>query len=193
MGIATLFMYAGLFTIAGPIIEKKLTASSSAQDIPGSFGIVILMLGLFNFWTIMYSMKVGAARTKYKEKAIKDGEKDAEARYTLPNLYVDGTTKPARAFNCVQRSHQQILETISQFNTFALVSGLNFPYTTSALVCLYFFSRIVWTGSYAASEGEPDKRYDHPLSKHIWTSLLALFGLSVLSGLKFMIGDAFFL
>jgi hypothetical protein len=51
-----------------------------------------------------------------KPKAVRPraGEKDAEARYSLPNLYVEGGTKWAKAFNCVQRSHQQAFETLPQ-------------------------------------------------------------------------------
>jgi len=199
MGIAKIFGYAGLFAFGGIAIETKLTFAgllgplsgpSAIAGIPRSFGLVILSLAAYNFWIITYGAAVGSARIKYMDKAIKDGEKDAETRYQLPNLYVVGNTAPARAFNCVQRSHQQILESLSQFNTCALVSGLSFPITTAAMVSLSFAARVVWTKGYACSEGDPKKRYDHPLAMHIWTSLFALCGLSFASGVKFLAGDS---
>ena len=54
------------------------------------------------FWTLMHGFKVGKARTTYAELAKKDGEKDVDERYLLPNLYVQGTSKHVKAFNsCV--------------------------------------------------------------------------------------------
>jgi glutathione S-transferase len=193
-----IFGFAILFSIGGILTEKALYVkipslsepSSSFPSLPRSFGIFVAILTAFNFWTITYGLNVGIARKKYKEMAEKHGEKDTEMRYNLPNLYVDGNTKPARAFNCVQRSHQQMIETLTQFNISAMLSALNYPVVAAFLALLHLISRKVWCRCYAGSEGEPGKRYDHSLSKHIWTSLLGLLILSLLSGMKFFLGNS---
>lgn len=192
-----IFGFAILFSIGGILAEKALYAkipslsepSSCFPSLPRSFGVFVAIITAFNFWTVTYGMTVGLARKKYKEMAEKNGEKDTEMRYNLPNLYVDGNTKPARAFNCVQRSHQQMMESLTQFNVSALLSSLNYPMVAAFLTALHLISRKVWCKCYADSEGEPGKRYDHSLSRHIWTSLLGLMILSFLSGLKFILGN----
>ena len=190
-----MFGFSGLFSIGGAFLEKKLTKaipylsqpSTTIDALPRSFGLFVIALTFLDFWVITYGFVVGKARKKYKEVAAKNGEKDTEHRYSLPNLYVDGNTKPALAFNCVQRSHQQMMESIAQINMVALMAALNFPIVAALLVSLHVAARMVWCKSYADSEGEPGKRYDHPLSSHIWTSLLGLMFLPFISGLKFLL------
>lgn len=195
-----IFGSALFFSFGGVYVEKILNGkypflseSSSFASLPRSFGLFVISLTAFNFWTVTYGMTVGRARKKYREMAEKDGEKDTYQRYNLPNLYVDGNTKPARAFNCVQRSHQQMIESLTQLNVAAILSAFSYPLVASFLTVLHFASRTVWCKCYADSEGEPGNRYNHPLSKHIWTSLLGLLILSFLSGVKFVLGDNFVL
>ena len=71
----------------------------------------------------MQGMKVGMARRKYIEQATKDGEQNVEERYSLPNLYVDGNTKNSKAFNCVQRAHQQVFGIYYSSRTISVVSA----------------------------------------------------------------------
>lgn len=73
-----------------------------------SIGLTIHVVA--GFWITLWGLMVGSKRSVYREKARKDGEKDVDQRYGLPNLYVEGCTKHSKAFNCVQRSHQQIFE-----------------------------------------------------------------------------------
>ena len=127
----------------------------------------------------MHGFSVGSARTKYMELARKDGEKDAEGRYSLPNLYVDGNTKHARAFNAVQRSHQQAFETLPQLLFFTLVATAAFPLAAAANIGLWLIGRIVWTNGYAGSGGDAKKRYDHPLAYLIFASYLSQFFIAV--------------
>jgi hypothetical protein len=95
-----IFGFAILFSIGGILAEKALYAkipslsepSSCFPSLPRSFGIFVAVITAFNFWTVTYGMTVGLARKKYKEMAEKNGEKDTEMRYNLPNLYVDGNT-----------------------------------------------------------------------------------------------------
>ena len=99
----------------GAFAESKFSPMVFAAPKEGSvsplfFATPTVLLGV-GFFALVHGMGVGAARRKYTELAKKDGEKDTEERYGLPNLYVDGNTKHARAFNAIQRSHQHIFET----------------------------------------------------------------------------------
>jgi glutathione S-transferase len=132
----------------------------------------VLLVNVFStgFFMIYLGMKVGKARKLCGEKAKKDGEKDAEARYSLPNQYVDGNSVHAKKFNCVQRGHQQALETYPQFLALSLCGGYRFPLLTTFLGLLWMYSRNKWAQGYAS--GNPDSRYQHWASKGIWISLL---------------------
>jgi len=134
------------------------------------------------FWLTIYGFSVGAARTKFMELAKKDGEKDCEARYALPNLYVDGNSKHARAFNCVQRSHQQAFETLPQLLFFTAAAAAAFPLAAAANVGLWLVGRIYWSAGYAQSGGDAAKRYDHPLAFLIFAGLVSQFFLAIAAG-----------
>ena len=103
---------------------------------------------------------------------------------SLPFLlqYVDGNTKWARAFNCVQRSHQQAFETLPQFLFFTFAASLVFPIASAAHVLLWMYGRLVWSNGYATSEGDAEKRYEHPLAFMIFSSLMGQFFLSMAAG-----------
>eukprot|EP00729_Bicosta_minor_P021836 gene21836-8905_t len=123
--------------------------------------------------------------TIYKAKAEKDGEENCEARYSLPNLYVAGSTKHSKAFNCWQRSHQQALETLPQVYATTLFAGLAFPVTTTLGGLWWLAGRITWATGYAASEGNPAARYSHPLAKGIWSGYMVNLGLAVMTAVNF--------
>jgi glutathione S-transferase len=160
---------------AGLIKEKlpQLYGASGIDGLSKTFGLVILVnIILSGLFLVVLGAKVGKARGTYRDKAIKDGEKDAEARYSYPNLYVDGNTKNSKLFNCVQRGHQQALETYTQFITFSIVSGLRFPVATAFTGLMWIFCRAKWAEGYAT--GEPSRRYDHFLAFGIWVTLIFL-------------------
>jgi hypothetical protein len=96
--------------------------------------------------------------------------------------YVDGNTKWARAFNCVQRSHQQAFETLPQFLFFTFAASLVFPISSAVHVLLWLFGRLVWSNGYATSGGDAEKRYEHPLAFMIFSSLMGQFFLSMAAG-----------
>ena len=74
---------------------------------------------------------------KYAELARKDGEKDVDERYLLPNLYAQGTSKHARAFNCIQRSHQHIFETFTTVVIGGLAGAVTFPICSAVSTFMY--------------------------------------------------------
>lgn len=114
--------------------------------------------------------QVGKARSIYKEKAKKDGDADAEERFSYPKLYAEGFSKHAKDFNCVQRGHQQALETYAQFIALSLISGITQPMLTTVGGALWIIARFTWAQGYAT--GEPSRRYDSFFSKWIWIALL---------------------
>ncbi|KAL7524152.1 hypothetical protein ACHAXR_000453 [Thalassiosira sp. AJA248-18] len=124
------------------------------------------------FWTLAHGMKVGKARTKYSELAKKDGEKDVDERYMLPNLYAQGTSKHVRAFNCIQRSHQHIFETFTTAVIGGLAGAVTFPISTSISTLMYAVGRYYLSNGYANADGDASKRYTPPLARFMWYGFL---------------------
>ena len=182
---STIMLPSALMGIGFPILESKVLPATPLSFIlgpsealggrPKAFGLCLGIMSAAGFWVTMYGFSVGGARKKCKEMAAKNGEKDVEDRYSYPNLYVDGNTKPARAFNCKQRSHQHILETMPQFFLTNILVATVYPVTASAAALLWLLGRKVWCDGYSNDAGEPGKRYDHPLSKGIWVSYMGSF------------------
>ena len=111
-------------------------------------------------------------------QALKDGEDNAEARYSLPNLYVEGCTENAKRFNCIQRGHQHALESYTQYVALSVIGGLRFPIFTAANGLLWIYARRKWAEGYAT--GDPANRYANWAGKGIWFSLV--FGLMATTG-----------
>ena len=130
-----------------------------------------ILLGT-GFWTLAHGFTVGRARTKYAELAKKDGEKDVDERYMLPNLYAQGTSKHVRAFNCIQRSHQQIFETFTTCVLGGLAGALTFPICTSISTMVYAVGRYYLSKGYKECEGDASKRYKYPVAKFMWYGFL---------------------
>jgi putative hemolysin len=102
--------FGGLRTSLAP-----LYTDSGFAGMPKAYALVFLLnIIVAGFTIVVLGFKVGAARKKYREKAMKEDEKDAEARFSYPNLYVEGNTENAKMFNCAQRGHQQAFETYTQ-------------------------------------------------------------------------------
>jgi uncharacterized MAPEG superfamily protein len=98
-----------------------------------STGLVLIVLGL----------KVANARKVAIAAAAKKGDdKDAEARYSYPKMYAEGFSEDAKAFNCVQRGHQQAFETYTQFVIMSIVGGIKFPVITTGAGLMWCFARL---------------------------------------------------
>eukprot|EP01060_Flectonema_neradi_P031345 TRINITY_DN4735_c0_g1_i1.p1 TRINITY_DN4735_c0_g1~~TRINITY_DN4735_c0_g1_i1.p1 ORF type:complete len:198 (+),score=48.08 TRINITY_DN4735_c0_g1_i1:57-596(+) len=132
--------------------------------LPKAFAAVILVNVIGSvFLLLSLGMKVGAARTKYGVK--------------LPKMYAEGTDENATKFNCIQRGHQQALETYPQFLMMSVIGGLFSPVVVTFCGVIYNISRRVWAEGYAT--GNPDSRYSSFVAVGIWYSLLAVMGASV--------------
>ena len=125
-------------------------------------GVAIMLVGL--------GMKVGKARTRAIEKAKKDGDEQAEQRFSYPNMYAEGMSEVAREFNCIQRGHQNALESVPQILAMAAFGGLRFPVTTSFATMMWIYARLNWADAYAKKGA--GERYAHWSSKGIWVGLL---------------------
>jgi MAPEG family len=179
-------MAAGL---AGCFLESKYAPALllglggvGPTGLPKAFGFTPIILSGLSFWCLIHGfLVVGASRNKYIQLAEKDGEKEVKERYGLPNLYAQGTSKNALAFNCVQRSHQQIFETFPQMCLLSMVGAVHYPMTVAATLIAYAVGRITLSQGY-------DNRYSHPLAKLIWYGYIATIAVATVSGVSFVAG-----
>jgi len=117
-----------------------------AIEVPDDYGYVLLtFLASFvvNLWL---GGTVGKARKKYGVK--------------YPTMYLvtikDGIISQDNQFNCVQRSHQNMLEIYPSVMGLVILSGLQFPILASIGGCIWLFGRAVYAIGYQT--GDPKKR-----------------------------------
>eukprot|EP01038_Epipyxis_sp_PR26KG_P004788 gene4788-6715_t len=173
-------------TVLKPRFSNVYTFTSKDSmhiGIPKAFATVILFNIIISSATlIIIGFNVGGARKKMIEKATKDGDQDAEARFSYPKLYAEGFSSHAKQFNCIQRAHQQAFETYTQFVALSLVGGVYFPVTVSIGGIIWNYSRFKWAEGY--STGDPSNRYQHWASFGIWLSFLFTFFAAIGSAAK---------
>ncbi len=166
-----------------PVYEAS--SAFPGLNVPKAFGFVLVVnIILSGFLLVYLGTKVGAARNTFKEKALKDGDKDAEARFSYPKMQAEGFSEHAKLFNCVQRGHQQALETYTFFVGLSVIGGSVFPLSTVFAGLLWFFSRIKWAEGYRT--GEPSKRYQNWVAYGIWSSLIIVMLASVVTSVRIM-------
>jgi hypothetical protein len=170
--------------VLGSVAESKYLSKYS-DSAKGATPLILIATG---FWTVMQGMKVGQARKKYMELAVKDGEANAAVRYDYPNMYVDGHTKHSIAFNCVQRSHQHIFETLPQVLTASLIAWMSYPIASAMTTLLYSIGRYHLSTGYANCDGDATKRYSSKLAVLTWYGLLSTTVLGALSAVKMSFG-----
>jgi len=124
------------------------------------------------FVLMMLGGKVGSARKRFAEEAKKDGDKDAELMFALPKMQAEGYSERAKLFNCVQRGHQQALESYPMFLALSMLGGIQYPAACAIAGIIFCYSRLKWAEGYAT--GNPGSRYDHWASFGIWGSLLTV-------------------
>lgn len=69
---------------------------------------------------------------------------------------VESENKDAKLFNCVQRGHQNCLETMPVFFALLLVGGFQHPLVATVLGLIYTVGRFIYFKGY--STGVPEKR-----------------------------------
>ncbi|RDX90438.1 Microsomal glutathione S-transferase 3, partial [Mucuna pruriens] len=111
--------------------------------LPKDYGFVAIVLVFYCFLNFYMAAQVGIARKKYK--------------VFYPTLYAsESENKDANLFNCVQRGHQNSLETMPIFFMLAILGGLKHPCVCAALGALYTVARYFYFTGYAT--GEPKNR-----------------------------------
>jgi len=161
--------------LTGSVLEAKYGPHPYSGN-PKDGNLFFLTPAIFSamgFWVMLFGFKVGEGRKEAIEAAKKDGEKDVEDRYDLPNLYAQGTSKHAKVFNCIQRAHQHIFETFSQAMLTGLVAAASFPLTAAFSSALYCVGRCALSSCYAGCEGDPSKRYSSKLAVFTWYGLIS--------------------
>jgi MAPEG family len=191
--MADLLLKTAAATLLGTYVETKYAPRYIDLSRRNEYGLSplaglapMIMLGT-SFWTVIFGFKsVNAARAKSKELANADGEADVEARYGLPNLYAQGTSKNVKAFNCAQRAHQHIFENLNMVVFGSTLAAIHYPICAAISAGVYSMGRIIISNAYAASDGEPSKRYSNALGFSMWYGLLGSIMLGVCSCVRTM-------
>ena len=103
-------------------------------------------------------LQVGQARKKYK--------------IFYPIMYaLESENKDAKAFNCVQRGHQNTLEFLPAFLVMLLLGGLQYPLAAAIFGAIYTLARIQYFRGY--STGRASGRF-HGGARAQWLGLVGL-------------------
>lgn len=107
------------------------------MSLPPDYGYVLLALGSTWFANFYLAINVIRARKKYGVK--------------YPDLYADNTNKNAKAFNCVQRAHQNTLEVWAPISILVALNGFVMPQVSAFCGLMFTVSRIIYGAGYKSS------------------------------------------
>jgi MAPEG family len=190
--MASLLLASATLAFGGSFLEAKFGPTPNADGPLGLStyaGLTPLIFTYMCWWSVSYGfLVVGNSRRKAIEQAKKDGEQDVDERYGLPNLYAQGTSKHARTYNCIQRSHQHVLETFTQALVTSLFASYHYPLTAALNAVLYAIGRQAMSKGYASGQGDAAKRYSSRLATLCWRGLFANIFLAGLSCLNMVAG-----
>ena len=99
----------------------------------------------------------------YGAYRVMRARKTYEVKY--PNLYAPESHPHKKAFDCVQRGHQNTLENYASTVTCGLVSGLAYPSASAALMMVWSVGRVMYARGYA--EGGPSGRRTGAMVAHV--------------------------
>lgn len=112
--------------------------SKLIEVLPAEYGYVIFTAVGSQFVNMWMAFNVMKARKEHNVK--------------FPTLYAADNDK----FNCVQRAHQNTLESYPSYLLFLLVGGLQYPRVAAAGGVVYLLGRIAYALGYYT--GNPEKR-----------------------------------
>ncbi|XP_046555023.1 microsomal glutathione S-transferase 3-like isoform X2 [Haliotis rubra] len=115
-----------------------MVLSKFFETLPEGYGYVVFAGTGSIFVNMWMAINVGRARKKF------------EVQY--PDMY----SATSKEFNCIQRVHQNTLESYPQFLMLLFVGGLQYPKISAAAGAVYLASRIAYALGYYT--GDPEKR-----------------------------------
>jgi hypothetical protein len=190
--MASILLKSATLAAAGSYLEAKYGPPPNKDGPLGLStwaGLTPLVFTCLSWWSFTYGFTVvSSARHKAIQQAKKDGEPDVDERYAYPNLYVPGTSKVAKEFNCIQRSHQHIMESFTQAALASLIASVHYPVAAGVNALVYAAGRRAMSNGYASGGGDPSKRYSSPLAMFCWYGILANLMLAGLSSLNMLAG-----
>ncbi|XP_021910892.1 microsomal glutathione S-transferase 3, partial [Carica papaya] len=130
---------------------------AAVEFLPREYGYVAIVLVFYCFLNFWMAFQVGKARKKYK--------------VPYPTLYAsESENKDAKAFNCVQRGHQNSLEMMPMFFVLMVLGGIRHPCVCAGLGTVYAITRFFYFKGYAT--GDPMKRLT--IGKYGFLAILGL-------------------
>lgn len=146
------------------------TSSSTSMSCPRAFGLVVLINVVVSAFVVIFiGFGVGGSRRKFVERALKEGDKDAEKRFSLPKMQAEGFTAAAEDFNNIQRGHQHILESYQIYLVTSVLGGLEYPVSIAIYGLIWIKARLDWAENYKQG---PKNRYNKGLATQVWFGLL---------------------
>uniref|UniRef100_A0AAV1V329 Glutathione S-transferase 3, mitochondrial n=1 Tax=Peronospora matthiolae TaxID=2874970 RepID=A0AAV1V329_9STRA len=134
------------------------------QPAHGFVPLLIVGLLFVNLWA---GILVGKARKRYGIE--------------YPQMYAEKSDKNAKAFNCVQRGHQNILENIPIFLALLFTSSIYRPQIAATAGLFRILGFIMYMRGYAS--GDPKKRMRGGFG---YLAMLVNAGLSIEAGLHIL-------
>nr|KAJ0220959.1 hypothetical protein LSAT_V11C200076190 [Lactuca sativa] len=138
--------------------------------LPKEYSYIILTIITYCFVNLYMLLQVNKARKKY--------------HVSYPALYAtEADTKDYKLFNCIQRGHQNSLESLPIFFVLMVLGGFKHPVICSCLGLVYTVTRFFYFKGY--SSGDPKGRlpigYVNSTDKPMGFNGIALLGLVIVN------------
>lgn len=110
----------------------------------GLLGVACAPLGLPAAFSAVVAVNVIGSTFTLMGLGFKVGKARAEHGIDYPTMYAEGKDQKAMLFNCVQRGHQQALETYTSFVACSLIGGITHPFFVTAAGVAWIIGRWQW-------------------------------------------------
>jgi glutathione S-transferase len=125
-----------------PVTTAAAVPISSLIQINPSYGYVLVSVALTGLANVWMALKVVSARKEFN--------------IAYPAMYAEGNSESANKFNCVQRGHQNSLETLPMLLALECTLGMQHPITAAIFGAVWTVARVLYMLGY--STGDPKKR-----------------------------------